>query len=45
MDEVIAIIDGRQDVRAHGSPMPVWGARHSADEIRELATYLATIQQ
>lgn len=45
MEEVIAIIDGRQDVRAHGSPMPVWGARYSTDDIRSLAAYLATIQQ
>jgi mono/diheme cytochrome c family protein len=26
MQEVVAIIDGRTDVRAHGSGMPVWGA-------------------
>lgn len=26
MSEVVAIIDGRTDVRAHGSGMPVWGA-------------------
>jgi hypothetical protein len=26
MQDVIAIIDGRTDVRAHGSGMPVWGA-------------------
>lgn len=45
MDEVIAIIDGRNNVRAHGSPMPVWGARHSSEDIRALADYLATIQQ
>ncbi len=45
MEEVIAIIDGRQDVRAHGSPMPVWGARYSTEDIRSLAAYLATIQQ
>ena len=25
MQEVVAIIDGRTDVRAHGSGMPVWG--------------------
>ncbi|WP_306047498.1 cytochrome c [Nioella sp. MMSF_3534] len=45
MAEVIAIIDGRAGVRAHGSPMPVWGARHSDAEIEALADYLATIQQ
>ncbi len=45
MDQVIAIIDGREGVRAHGSPMPVWAQRHSADEVRELALYLASIQQ
>jgi len=26
MDRVLAIIDGRTDIRAHGSGMPVWGA-------------------
>lgn len=26
MQEVLQIIDGRSDVRAHGSGMPVWGA-------------------
>ena len=26
MQSVLAIIDGRADVRAHGSGMPVWGA-------------------
>ena len=26
MDDVIAYIDGRKDVRAHGSGMPVWGS-------------------
>ncbi len=26
MESVLAIIDGRADVRAHGSGMPVWGA-------------------
>jgi mono/diheme cytochrome c family protein len=45
MEEVIAIIDGRQDVRAHGSSMPVWGTRHSTEELQALAAYLATIQQ
>ncbi|MGI3186737.1 c-type cytochrome [Nioella aestuarii] len=45
MDMVIAIIDGREGVRAHGSPMPVWGARYSSEEVREMAAYLATIQQ
>lgn len=45
MDMVIAIIDGRQDVRAHGSPMPVWGDSLSEGEVRDLADYLATMQQ
>ena len=45
MDQVISIIDGREGVRAHGSPMPVWGAHHSAEEIREIAAYLASSQQ
>lgn len=45
MDQVVAIIDGRQNVRAHGSPMPVWGARHSAEDVQALAAYLAMIQQ
>ncbi|WP_071673536.1 c-type cytochrome [Nioella nitratireducens] len=45
MQRVIEIIDGRQGVRAHGSPMPVWGDRYSQDLIRELAGYIETIQQ
>jgi len=44
-DQVIEIIDGRAGVRAHGSPMPVWGDRHSPDMVQELAEYLSTIQQ
>lgn len=28
MGAVLRIIDGRDDVRAHGSDMPVWGSRY-----------------
>ncbi len=45
MQQVIEIIDGREDVRAHGSPMPVWGERYPPETIRALAEYIATIQQ
>ena len=45
MDQVIDIIDGREEVRAHDSGMPLWGARYSEAEIMGLAAYLATIQQ
>lgn len=31
MAEVIRIIDGRSDVRAHGSTMPVWGTRYAVE--------------
>jgi mono/diheme cytochrome c family protein len=31
MLDVIHIIDGRADVRAHGNPMPVFGARYARD--------------
>jgi len=44
-DAVSAIIDGRRGVRAHGSPMPVWGARYSSDLVHELTVYLASIQR
>ena len=29
-DAVLATIDGRDDVRAHGSTMPIWGERFSS---------------
>lgn len=29
-DRIVAVIDGRTDVRAHGSAMPVWGDRFGA---------------
>lgn len=45
MERVIEIIDGRRNARAHGSPMPVWGERYSPELIRDLAEYIATIQQ
>ena len=45
MAEVTGIIDGRSQLRAHGSPMPVWGAILTPPEIRDLAAYLASIQQ
>jgi len=44
-DRVIDIIDGRRQVRAHGSPMPVWGNRLSEERILLLTDYLATIQR
>lgn len=44
-DMVIRIIDGRDDVRAHGSPMPLWGENHSREDVEALVDYLATIQQ
>jgi mono/diheme cytochrome c family protein len=31
----IRIIDGREDVRAHGSDMPVWGARYMASALAD----------
>lgn len=44
-EEVAAIIDGRGDIRAHGSPMPVWGERYSPELVEDLTTYLASIQR
>ena len=29
--EIFMIVDGRSDVRGHGYPMPVWGARYRAE--------------
>lgn len=29
-DEIMAVIDGRADIRGHGSAMPVWGDRFGA---------------
>jgi len=43
--QVMDIIDGRADVRAHGSPMPAWGTHYSQDQIIDLTNYLASIQQ
>ena len=45
MARVTRIIDGRSDLRAHGSPMPVWGAILTGPEVRDRAAYLAAIQQ
>jgi mono/diheme cytochrome c family protein len=45
MDRVTQVIDGRAGLRAHGSPMPVWGAVLTPPEVRSLTAYLATIQQ
>lgn len=44
-DRVTRIIDGRSELRAHGSPMPVWGAILTPPEVRDLAAYLASVQQ
>lgn len=33
--EVLATVDGRADVRAHGSQMPVWGDRFKADTMAD----------
>ncbi|MGI3186738.1 c-type cytochrome [Nioella aestuarii] len=45
MDRVTRIIDGRAGLRAHGSAMPVWGAFLTPPEVRDLAAYVASIQQ
>lgn len=37
MDRVIRIIDGRDQVRAHGSDMPVWGAVFKAPLAGEIS--------
>jgi len=44
MARVIAAIGG-EDVREHGSPMPVWGERYAPDMVRDLAEYIASIQR
>lgn len=43
--QVTRIIDGRAGLRAHGSPMPVWGGILTQAEVRNLAAYIASIQQ
>lgn len=43
--QVRRIIDGRQQLRAHGSPMPVWGNHLSRERVTALADYIATIQR
>jgi mono/diheme cytochrome c family protein len=31
IEEIMEIIDGRKEVRGHGSPMPVWGTRYKVE--------------
>ncbi len=31
VQEMFMIVDGRSEVRGHGYPMPVWGARYKAE--------------
>ncbi len=45
MDRVIQTIDGRDGARAHGSPMPVWGEVYTPELVRDLAEYIASIQE
>lgn len=35
LGEIVAVIDGRTDLSAHGSTMPVWGARYTAQALLE----------
>lgn len=44
MLNVIHIIDGRNGVRAHGGPMPVFGSMFSATEVLEGAGYGSVIE-
>ena len=37
-DSLLRVIDGRMDVRAHGGDMPIWGARYTAQALREGAS-------
>ena len=43
MYQIIGIIDGRTDVRAHGSSMPVWGNRYMTDISPETGEYAAEL--
>lgn len=52
VDEIMRIIDGREEVLAHGArEMPIWGEALTGDEdgvqkkIRNLIAYLESIQQ
>ncbi len=42
-DEIMAVIDGRTDIRGHGSAMPVWGDRFGA--LARAADYPADAEQ
>lgn len=37
-DALFEVIDGRRAVRAHGGEMPIWGARYTAQALREGAS-------
>lgn len=41
MQDIVAIIDGRTDVRAHGSGMPVWGAVYQDPVAAEVSGFSA----
>jgi hypothetical protein len=43
MYQVIGIIDGRTDVRAHGSSMPVWGNRYMTEIAPETGEHAAEL--
>jgi len=43
MQRVIQIIDGRTGLRGHGSPMPVWGDRFTAEALPEAGAYGAEL--
>ena len=57
LDEVMAVIDGRREVRAHGErEMPVWGEvfkreqknqpeRAGPSKVRIIAEYIGTLQR
>jgi len=42
-DEVISVVDGQRQMRAHGSPMPVWGRRFTEAEIARYGPTAGTI--
>lgn len=43
MGTVIRIIDGRSGLRAHGSEMPVWGARYEAEMPQSAGDYATEV--
>jgi mono/diheme cytochrome c family protein len=43
MLSVIQVIDGRNGVRAHGYPMPVWGDRFKAEAMPDAGKYGAEL--